>query len=112
MSKTKAAPKAAPVEPPKPVVYCTPGDLVGTPRPDGGHITSTDAKDLQYIEKAAGPITEALKHYSDPDSKTAATAARWANIVGAVDLRCLGEAGAATHLSLSVFLSEFDDLDG
>lgn len=79
--------------PAPPRVFCSPGDLVGTARPDGGHITRVDAGDPERIATAAEGVREALATCEDFDSKRALMAAKWANIVGAVDLRALGEFG-------------------
>ena len=101
-------------ENPDQITYCTPGDLIGTPRPDGGYITRADDDDLLYIQQAAVAVECALEMHPDPTGKVALVAARWANIIGAVDLRCLGEPGPATELALSVFLPVklVQDLDG
>lgn len=99
MAKKKASVREeTPEEIPTPVeeapqVFCAPGDLVGTARPDGGHITRVDSGDVERIEKAAEAVREALATCEDFDSKRAYMAAKWANIVGAVDLRALGEYG-------------------
>mgnify|MGYP003149101484 CR=1 FL=1 len=115
MSKKKAiVQEEIAAEPVAPVTYCSIGDLVGTPRPDGGVITRVNSDDEEYIIQAAEAVTVALVDCPDPTTKVAACAARWANVVGAVDLRCLGEAGPATASALSVLRpsSEVDDADG
>tara|TARA_R110000787_G_scaffold261976_2_gene367329 strand:- start:198 stop:521 length:324 start_codon:yes stop_codon:yes gene_type:complete len=93
--------------------YCTRGDMVGTSRPDGGHITAVSEDDDKYIEQGAELVTAMLVGHPIPDSKVTILAARWANIVAAVDLRCLGETGARTEAAMSAIdPTAFDSLDG
>lgn len=83
-------------------VFCSPGDLIGTTRPDGGAITRAGADDLQHIENAAINVREALADHPAPDAKATLQAARWANIVGAVDLRVDGEFSPLFYDALAV----------
>lgn len=87
-------------------VFCTPGDLVGTPRPDGGHITQTDPGDEDRIALAAQNVRDALQLHPNADAKATLQAAKWANIVGAVDLRALGEFGPRYYDALAVLTPE------
>lgn len=105
MAKRKAAPVEPVEELVEPVfwpVYCTPGDLVGTARPDGGHITAVSVDDAAYIAQAAANVHDALQLHPDADAKATIQAAKWANIVGAVDLRALGEFGPRYYDALAV----------
>ena len=107
MTTKKEAPEAP--EAPAPV-YCTLGDLVGTPNPRGGVVTRVvEANNVQIIAAAAA-VPKALSEHPDATSKVALVAARWANVVGAVDLICLGEPGWATGLALSA-LQPVEDAD-
>ena len=94
----------------RPLVYCTRGDLIGTPAPpDGKPITRTTEADDAFIVEAAKAVTAAMKKHPDPTGKWAIMAAKWANIVGAVDLMALGEPAGATVLALSVLQPPKDD---
>ena len=100
---TKQEPKA-----PTPV-YCSLGDLIGTPDPRGGVVTRVAEADSVQIIAAAAAVTKALAEHPEATGKVALVAARWANIAGAVDLICLGEPGEATGMAMSALLPVKDD---
>tara|TARA_Y100000310_G_scaffold283293_1_gene305158 strand:+ start:469 stop:798 length:330 start_codon:yes stop_codon:yes gene_type:complete len=104
-TKTKA-PEAP--EAPAPV-YCSLGDLIGTPDPRGGVVTRVVEADSIQIVAAAAAVTKALAGHPDATGKVALVAARWANIAGAVDLICLGEPGEATDMAMSALLPVKDE---
>jgi hypothetical protein len=93
-----------------PVVYCSRADMIGTLEPlTDRTITSVTEADDAYVIEAAKSVKVALAKHPDPTGKVALCAARWANIVGAVDLRSLGKFGAATGLALSALQPFADD---
>jgi hypothetical protein len=80
------------------VVYCSRADLIGTPQPSGGHILRVSEADDANIAEAAKAVGEVLA--GAPEGKVAIRVAQWANIIGAVELRCQGKLGAGFSAAL------------